>query len=190
MAIPLTCSDPAPENSSVDEEIVTQPANGDLGSVSGGNPAQVIYTPKTNFKGTDSFTFNGDDGNSEGLPATITVTVMGPAPTPGGGGGGGTGGGGGGPGTLPPDTRKPTIVSLQVSPKRFKRSLRLPTFSALAKTGTVITFRVDEAVKATFTFAQALPGRRSGARSCGPPARTCAAPSARGTSTAARSPGR
>jgi Tol biopolymer transport system component len=92
VSIPISCSDvPEPfqtDPQSVDEDIVTQPSNGVLGSLDSG---RVIYTPNVNFQGQDSFTFKGSDGTSDSNVATIAITVSGPT------GGGGGGGGGGGP---------------------------------------------------------------------------------------------
>ena len=54
---------------------MTNPANGDLGSIQQGNPSTVFYTPKLNFSGSDSFTFKGNDGTSDSAPATVSITV-------------------------------------------------------------------------------------------------------------------
>jgi hypothetical protein len=35
----------------------------------------VTYTPKTNFVGTDSFTYKASDGLSQSTTATVTITI-------------------------------------------------------------------------------------------------------------------
>ncbi len=52
--------------------VVAQPANGTLTL----NPATgaFTYTPRTNFNGTDSFTFRANDGAANSNVATVTVT--------------------------------------------------------------------------------------------------------------------
>jgi VCBS repeat-containing protein len=50
---------------------VTQPANGSVTN----NGADVTYTPKANFNGTDPFTYTVSDGNGGTATATVTVTV-------------------------------------------------------------------------------------------------------------------
>lgn len=47
------------------------PAHGDLS----GEPPEIIYTPRPNFQGKDSFTFVASDGASESLPATVAIYV-------------------------------------------------------------------------------------------------------------------
>jgi hypothetical protein len=72
--------------------IVVQPAHGTL---SGAAP-DITYTPDPGFSGTDTFTFEVDDGTVRSAPAAVSVTVT-PAPTspgsPSGGGGCATGSG-------------------------------------------------------------------------------------------------
>lgn len=58
--------------------LVTQPANGTLS----GNGANVTYTPKAGFAGTDSFTFKANDGQADSNIATITVQVLADSPPP------------------------------------------------------------------------------------------------------------
>ena len=55
---------------------VTQPANG-TASTSGS--AGAIYTPRTGFFGTDTFTYTLSDGKGGSATATVTVTVLGDA---------------------------------------------------------------------------------------------------------------
>jgi hypothetical protein len=51
--------------------VVTQPLHGTL---SGASP-ELVYTPETNFHGSDSFTFVADDGNLISAPGEIGLTV-------------------------------------------------------------------------------------------------------------------
>jgi hypothetical protein len=56
--------------------VKSQPANGKLELVDA--PHNVyLYTPKTDFAGKDSFTFDADDGNSISNPATVDINVIG-----------------------------------------------------------------------------------------------------------------
>ncbi len=50
---------------------VTQPANG-TATISGN---QIVYTPNTDFFGTDSFSYNAADGGGE-VSANVTITVL------------------------------------------------------------------------------------------------------------------
>jgi hypothetical protein len=60
--------DPGP----VSYVIAQGPGQGTLGPVSDN---QVTYYPGGNFSGTDSFTYQADNGNGLSVPATVTVTV-------------------------------------------------------------------------------------------------------------------
>ncbi len=116
-------------------EVASQPAHGNLGGLSNG---RVIYTPDKDFKGTDTFTYTGTDGNSNAPPATVTIHV-------------GTTKGGGG------DTTPPTISDVKVSTKRWRRGSKLASFSRLAHAslvpvGTTISFQLSEVAHATLTF--------------------------------------
>ncbi|HEY7030136.1 MAG TPA: Ig-like domain-containing protein, partial [Thermomicrobiales bacterium] len=62
--------------------IVDQPAHGTLGSL--GAPdcsaanvctATVTYTPDTDYFGSDSFTFNANDGDADSNVATVSITI-------------------------------------------------------------------------------------------------------------------
>ena len=53
--------------------IVGSPSNGSLGSV--GSGGSVVYTPTTDFTGSDSFTFKVNDGTIDSNTATISITV-------------------------------------------------------------------------------------------------------------------
>ncbi|MEM7127256.1 MAG: Ig-like domain-containing protein [Chloroflexota bacterium] len=55
--------------------IVTNPNNGTIEGV----PPNLIYTPNSDFNGTDSFTFIVNDGTSDSNMATVSITVN-PAP--------------------------------------------------------------------------------------------------------------
>jgi len=59
--------------------VVTGPANGSLGAVSGNS---VTYTPATGFSGSDSFTFKANDGKSDSNVSTVSITVNPAAPAP------------------------------------------------------------------------------------------------------------
>ncbi|HEY2090520.1 MAG TPA: Ig-like domain-containing protein, partial [Thermoanaerobaculia bacterium] len=57
--------------------IVTPPAHGTLGSIFNTTPtsAQVTYTPNANYNGSDSFTFQADDGKGGTSIGTVTITI-------------------------------------------------------------------------------------------------------------------
>jgi hypothetical protein len=69
VAVELGGSDP--EGSALTFTIASQPANGTLS----GTGAKLIYTPASNFNGTDSFTFTVSDGQATSAPATVTLTI-------------------------------------------------------------------------------------------------------------------
>jgi Bacterial Ig domain/WD40-like Beta Propeller Repeat len=153
--VPLSCTDPdsgsgaePPTPEPIDDsylEIVSPPSHGTLGGIS--NDEQVIYTPNKDFRGTDTFTYTGEDSTSNvaSAPATVTIQV------------GAESGGGG-------DRTAPVISALQVSAKRWRLGNRLASVSVLP-VGTTISFRLSEAAKTTLTFQRARPGRRAG-RKC------------------------
>ncbi|HEX8618127.1 MAG TPA: Ig-like domain-containing protein, partial [Thermoanaerobaculia bacterium] len=64
--------------------IVTGPSNGTLGAVTVVNAttSTVVYTPNSNYNGTDSFTFQANDGNggTDTGVATITIAAVNDAP--------------------------------------------------------------------------------------------------------------
>jgi hypothetical protein len=61
--------------------IVTPPTKGSLNAITdlsctGGDcTASVIYTPNTDFNGSDSFTFKANDAFADSAPATVSITV-------------------------------------------------------------------------------------------------------------------
>ena len=50
------------------------------GTLSLNNDGSFIYTPSTNFTGTDTFTYRASDGAANSSPATVTITVQDTAP--------------------------------------------------------------------------------------------------------------
>src|SRR5207245_892063 len=69
VAITLTGSDV--EGSALTFTILSSPANGALS----GSPPNLTYTPKSNFNGSDSFTFKVNDGELDSAPATVSINV-------------------------------------------------------------------------------------------------------------------
>ena len=51
--------------------IVNQPANGTLS----GTAPNLIYSPSTNFSGSDSFTFTVNNGSGDSAPATVSIGI-------------------------------------------------------------------------------------------------------------------
>ena len=51
--------------------IVTAPAHGSLT----GSPPTVTYVPVSNYVGSDSFTFQANDGQTNSVPATVLITI-------------------------------------------------------------------------------------------------------------------
>jgi hypothetical protein len=66
------------DSSALTYYIVRGPA---LGSLSGQAP-NLVYTPRTNVLGNDSFTFVANDGNVDSEPAVVTIRVSGTATIP------------------------------------------------------------------------------------------------------------
>ncbi|RIQ34160.1 trypsin-like serine protease [Jiangella rhizosphaerae] len=54
---------------------VTDASNGELTTEDPENVTSVIYTPAEGFTGEDSFLYVANDGNTDGIPATVTITV-------------------------------------------------------------------------------------------------------------------
>ncbi|HEX8705149.1 MAG TPA: Ig-like domain-containing protein, partial [Myxococcaceae bacterium] len=69
VAVELGGSDP--EGNVLTFTITSQPTNGTLS----GTAPKLIYTPASNFSGTDSFTFTVSDGQSTSAPATVSITI-------------------------------------------------------------------------------------------------------------------
>ena len=65
-----------PSGASLTTTSVTQ---GSHGSVSINNDGSVIYSPASNYAGTDTFTFTVTDGNSNAVTGTVNVTIGDPA---------------------------------------------------------------------------------------------------------------
>jgi Bacterial Ig domain/Dipeptidyl peptidase IV (DPP IV) N-terminal region len=122
-------------------EIATPPKNGTLGSLDNG---KVIYTPNKDFKGSDSFTYTGEDDESTSQPATVTIQVANP-PTTGGGG----------------DNTAPSISGLKVSAKKWRAGKGLASISK-SPVGTTISFKLSEAAAATVSFQRFVPAKKGG----------------------------
>lgn len=72
VSISLTGNDP--DGDLLTYIVVKGPARGSLKGIAGTSP-KVIYTPKTNFNGTDSFTFKVSDKTAQSAVATALITV-------------------------------------------------------------------------------------------------------------------
>ncbi|WP_041584612.1 Ig-like domain-containing protein [Syntrophus aciditrophicus] len=68
-AITLTGSDP--DGDSLTYSVVTSPSHGTLS----GTAPDLIYTPASNYSGSDSFTFKVNDGTVDSSPATVSITI-------------------------------------------------------------------------------------------------------------------
>ena len=122
-------------------EIATGPKNGTLGSLESG---KVIYTPNKDFKGTDSFTYTGEDNESTSQPATVTIQVANP-PGP----------------VVAADTTAPSISGLKVSLRKWRLGKGLATISK-APVGTTISFSLSEAAAATLSFQRFVAAKKGG----------------------------
>ena len=69
VSIYLSANDP--EEDALTFSIVDMPVNGNL-TIDG---AVVLYTPNTDFNGTDSFTFIANDGEYDSNIATVMLTI-------------------------------------------------------------------------------------------------------------------
>ncbi|MGQ9609430.1 MAG: Ig-like domain-containing protein [bacterium] len=67
----ITLSGTDVDNDILSYIIVTKPSNGKLS----GKAPEVVYTPKTDFYGNDSFTFTVNDGKLESEPALVSITI-------------------------------------------------------------------------------------------------------------------
>ncbi|MBA4388578.1 MAG: hypothetical protein C0404_11390 [Verrucomicrobia bacterium] len=70
-AIALVASDE--DGDAMTYSIVGQPAHGALS----GTPPNVVYTPATDYAGTDSFTFKANDGKADGNVALVSIAIGG-----------------------------------------------------------------------------------------------------------------
>jgi dipeptidyl aminopeptidase/acylaminoacyl peptidase len=120
-------------------EIVMGPSHGAIGGIADG---KVIYTPRKDFQGTDSFTYTGSDGTSNAVPATVTIRVGNKAPA---------------------DHTAPSISGIKLSAKKWRLGKGLAKISK-APVGTTISFKLSESAKATLTFQSAQLGRKSGTK--------------------------
>jgi hypothetical protein len=151
VSIQLSCIDPdfgpgadPPTPTPIDPvfmDLNTQGLKGDIGNLS--QDGKVIYTPPKDFKGTDSFGFDGTDGTSFGN-GTITIQV-GTNPN----------------GTI--DNTPPKFSSVKISAKRWRRGTALPHISK-TKVGMTISFRLNEAGQVTLGFQKKTVGRRVGGK--------------------------
>jgi dipeptidyl aminopeptidase/acylaminoacyl peptidase len=142
-AIPLNCTDqgPAYERTNVTENIRDNPTNGVLDPIGQGDPSTVLYTPKVNFSGSDSFTYRGIDARQFGAFATVTLNVLTRQQS---------------------DTVKPDISALRVRPKKLKRGNALPELGATS--GRRITFTLSEDATVGLKFERRTTGRRVGGK--------------------------
>ena len=69
VAITLTATDV--DGGTLTYSVVTPPANGSLN----GTAPNLSYTPNTDFHGSDSFTFQANDGTANSNIATVSITV-------------------------------------------------------------------------------------------------------------------
>jgi parallel beta-helix repeat protein len=75
LTVILTGSDP--DGDPLTFNIITPPTNGSLSSVLQLSPtsAQVTYNPNANFYGSDSFSFQVNDGALDSSPATVSISI-------------------------------------------------------------------------------------------------------------------
>jgi Tol biopolymer transport system component len=147
--IPLSCTDRDDGSDGVQRAIVSEPGHGNIGAIDD-NSNTVIYTPDVDFSGTDTFTFNGTDGNTESSQATVSIRVS---------------------NTGRKDATAAKITSVLVSPRTWRRGRRLPAvLDSRAPVGTRISYRLSEKARAALTFSRRAKGRRVG-RSCRKPTR-------------------
>jgi Bacterial cadherin-like domain/Bacterial Ig domain len=76
VTITLTGSDP--DGDSLTFSILSGPSHGSLGPLNPLSPtsAEVAYTPDLNYSGSDSFTFQVDDGNGGTATGVVSITVQ------------------------------------------------------------------------------------------------------------------
>ncbi|MCF6235867.1 MAG: Ig-like domain-containing protein [Gammaproteobacteria bacterium] len=74
----ITLTGSQKENKALKYAVVTQPENGALS----GTAPDLIYTPKSNYSGDDSFTFKVNDGANDSELATVKLTIKEDTPKP------------------------------------------------------------------------------------------------------------
>ena len=72
VTVDVLANDTDPDGDSLRVASVSAPANGTAEVAAGGG---VLYTPAANWRGTDSFTYEVDDGNGGTASASVEVTV-------------------------------------------------------------------------------------------------------------------
>jgi len=75
VTVTMTASDA--DGNAITFSIVTGPAHGSLSAIFNATPtsAQVTYTPDANYNGSDSFTFQADDGQGGTSTGTVSITI-------------------------------------------------------------------------------------------------------------------
>jgi Tol biopolymer transport system component len=151
VTIPLRCVDPdagagasPPTPTALDADALTvasKPVRGNVGGLS--SDGKIVYTPKKGFRGTDTFTYSGNDEVSDSAPAKVTVEV--------------------GASSATRDVTAPEVAGLSLSRKRWRRGPGLAQL-ARAGVGTTISFRLSEPASATLSFQRATAGRLRGHR--------------------------
>jgi hypothetical protein len=76
-AVTLTGTDPDIPALTLTYSLVSQPSHGALS----GSGSRFVYTPNTNYQGSDSFTFTTSNGTGTSSPATVALTVLPGVPT-------------------------------------------------------------------------------------------------------------
>ena len=78
VSLPITLTANDIDGDSLTFEITNNPQNGALG----GATPNLVYTPNTNFSGTDIFSFRAYDGQAYSQTANVIITVSGESDTP------------------------------------------------------------------------------------------------------------
>ena len=75
-SLPLTLTGSDFDSEKITFDIDTEPVNGSLSKMPGFETnGKIIYTPKSGYTGSDSFTFVTNDGESKSKPATVKINV-------------------------------------------------------------------------------------------------------------------